>query len=363
MKNTHKIFVTKPYLPSLSLFNRYIEGIWSRAHLTNNGPLVQELESKLKKYLGVKYLFFVSNGTIAIQLALRALNLKGEIITTPFSFVASTTAILWENCQPVFVDIEPNTFCIDTKKIEKQITKKTCAILAVHVYGHPCNVLELERIAKKHNLKLIYDAAHAFGVRINNQSILNYGDVSTLSFHATKLFHTIEGGAIITNNKKLAEKISLTRSFGLVNEKPITPGINGKNSEFHAAMGLALIPDINLIIDNRRLIVQIYDEMFKNTPIKRPALSANIEYNYAYYPVLFNSEKQLLKGIKALNDNNIFPRRYFYPSLNTMKYLKHKSSNPISESISSRILCLPLYTDLPFHEVQRIAKILIKSQN
>lgn len=359
-KVNRNIFVTKPYLPPLTEYVENLKTIWKTNQLTNDGILVQKFENQLKKLLGVKYLFFVSNGTIALQLAIKALDIKKEIITTPFSYVATTNSILWEGCKPVFVDIDPHNFCIDLGKIEKAITKATQAIMAVHVYGNPCNVIEIERIAKKHNIKVIYDAAHAFGTKVKGKSVLNYGDISTLSFHATKLFHTGEGGAIITNDAKLAKKIELLRSFGHINDDYISVGINARNSEFHAAMGLALISKASKLIEKRKTLSKKYDDLLLQYPIMRPVIKKDVSYNFAYYPILFETEDALLRAKENLEKNKIFPRRYFYPSLNELSYVLGNIC-PVSEAVSRRILCLPLYYDLSEDEVEFIASIIKKT--
>ncbi|MBU3978164.1 DegT/DnrJ/EryC1/StrS family aminotransferase [Patescibacteria group bacterium] len=316
----NKIFVSKPFLPPIEKYIHYVQQVWDNCYLTNNGPLVRELEKKLKAYLGVKHIFFVSNGTIALQLAIKALNLKKTIITTPFSFAATTNAIIWEKCTPVFADIDPSTLCIDPDKIEKLITKETEAILAVHIYGIPCNIKKINILAKKYNLKVIYDAAHAFGTKIGNDSICIFGDISTISFHAVKLFHTGEGGAIITNDDILAKKIALYRNFGLEGDNITYPGINAKNSELHAALGLANFPYIQKLIDKRKLLIQTYDNILKNSTIFRPIIPDNISYNYSYYPIIFNTEKETLHIYKLLQKKNIYAKRYFYPSLNTLSF-------------------------------------------
>ena len=237
--------ITKPFLPPLEEYQKYLEGIWKRQWLTNMGPLASELEMKLKEHLGLKHLLFVTNGTVALQMAIKALDLQGEIITTPFSFVATTSSIVWEGCTPVFADIDKDTLNIDATKIEAAITDKTTAILATHVYGNPCDVVAIEEIAKKHNLKVIYDGAHAFGVEVNGRSIFEYGDISICSLHATKLYHSGEGGLIVTKDSVLLKKIASMRNFGFAGSEAFSElGINGKNSEFHAAMGLANIPHI-----------------------------------------------------------------------------------------------------------------------
>jgi dTDP-4-amino-4,6-dideoxygalactose transaminase len=354
------INVTKTFLPPIEEYQAYMTGIWDRVWVTNNGKLVNELEEKLKDYLEIENLWYTTNGTIPIQMALKALEIRGEVITTPFSYVATTNAIIWENCEPVYVDINENDFCINADLIESKITPKTVAILATHVYGLPCDVEKIEAIAKKHNLKVIYDAAHAFGVKINGKSLLNFGDISTCSFHATKVFHTIEGGAIVIKDSELANKIYWQRQFGHKGDIYKYVGINGKNSEMHAAMGLCMLPRVLDIIARRKEIFDRYDKILNWNILRKPKTNFNIEYNYAYYPVVFQSESQMLKAIKILNENDIFPRRYFYPSLNTLPFSKGNSC-PISEDISSRVLSLPLFYDLPFEIVDQISGLINNS--
>jgi len=353
------IYVTKSFLPPVKLYKKYIDNIWKTNQITNQGPLLKELENKLKKYLHVKYLHFLSNGTVALQLALDALNIKnGEIITTPFSYVATTSSILWERCSPVFVDIEPDNFTIDVSQIEKKITKKTKAILAVHVFGYACDIDGIQKIAKKYNLKVIYDGAHAFSVKYKGKSLLDYGDITTCSFHATKLFHTVEGGCCITKDKKTNDKLELAKRFGHNGDIHKQLGINAKNSEFHAAMGLSNLPFIDKIINERKKISKLYDKLLPE--IQKPKKQENLEYNYAYYPVIFKNEKQLLNVISRLNKENIFPRRYFYPSLNNLPYMAKKQSCRISEDIAKRICCLPLYCGLKNNNVAEISLIIKK---
>lgn len=351
------INVTKSYLPPLSEYVQYLEGIWDRSWLTNNGPLVQELESSLSAELDGAQVQFTSNGTIALQIAIKALKLTGEIITTPFSYVATTTAILWENCSPVFVDIESKTFCIDADKIEAAITDRTSAILATHVYGFPCDVHKIEGIARRYNLKVIYDGAHAFGVRFHGRSLLTYGDISTCSFHATKLFHTIEGGAIITNDKELSEQIWLYKSFGHQGDEYYSLGVNGKNSEFHAAMGLCNLPRVSGFIDARRKLAELYFRELAGLPIHFPIMPAELEYNFAYFPVIFESEDVMFRVKNELAEQQINTRRYFYPSLNKLPYYIGEDC-PISEDISVRVLCLPFYQQLEVHNVLQVCKIM-----
>lgn len=354
------INVTKTFLPPIEEYQKYVSRIWENGQLTNQGALLKELEEIITKLLNVKNFHFITNGTIALQLALRALDItEGEIITTPFSYVATTSSILWERCKPIFVDIEPDNFTIDPDKIEEAITPKTKAIMAVHVFGYACDVERIETIAKKHNLKVIYDAAHAFGSKYKGKSLLSYGDISTCSFHATKLFHTIEGGACIVKDKETSEKIELMKRFGHSGDNHLCLGINAKQSEFNAAMGLAVLPYLNKIIDERKKVSELYDKLLNNV-VKTPRKQQNLYYNYAYYPVIFESEEELLKVFEALKKESIFPRRYFYPSLNTLPYLDIKQKCPVSENISSRIACLPFYTGIETDIVKNIANIIIK---
>lgn len=357
VKTKRTIYVTQTFLPKFTVYQNYLKQIWNSHQLTNNGPLVRQLEQQLAKYLHVKHCLFVSNGTIALQLAIRGLNLHGEIITTPFTYVATANAILWEQCTPVFVDIEPNTYTMNADQIEKSITKKTSAILAVHVYGFPCNIHTIEKIAKKHHLKVIYDAAHAFGATYKKKPLASYGDVATLSFHATKIFHTGEGGAVITNNDVVAKKVSLYRAFGHVYDTYYTYGINAKNSELHAALGLSILPSIPNIIKRLKHIAGIYSKALQTTKLVIPHVDTDTETNYAYYPVIFPSTKTVLKTLKALQTNNVFPRRYFFPALNTLPFLNPKRC-PQAESVASRVLCLPIYAALDDASVYTIASII-----
>lgn len=353
------INVTKPFLPPLDLYTKYMTGIWERQWLTNNGPLVQELEEKLKNYLGVKHLLFVTNGTVALQIALKAIADKGEVITTPFSYVATTNSILWEGCVPVFADIKNSDCNIDPKKIETLITKTTVAILATHVYGNPCDIDAIETIAKRHNLKVIYDGAHAFDAKYKGRQILSYGDIATCSFHATKIFHTVEGGAIITNDDALAEKMTLYRQFGHVGDEHFSIGINGKNSEMHAAMGLCLLPMMDEFIYRRKEIAEMYNIELKNVPVQWPVALPDTTYNYCYYPVIFDSEERLKTVKDFLQQNGVNTRRYFYPSLNHLPQFSGEPC-PVSESISLRVLALPLYYELTEADVRSICNLVKK---
>ena len=357
------INVTKPFLPELEEYVKYLEGIWDRNWLTNNGPLVNDLEMKLKEYLGLNHLLYLGNGTIALQIAIKALALKGEIITTPFSYVATTNCIIWENCKPVFVDIDQRSLNIDPTLIEASITAQTTGILATHVYGNPCDVEAIEKIAAKHNLKVIYDGAHAFGVKYKGRSIFEYGDISTCSFHATKVYHTIEGGAVITKSPELLKKMAQLRNFGHNGPEHFdAPGINGKNSEFHAAMGLVNLKHIDGILVSRKEQAEKYNKALVNLRVTRPMILKGADWNYSYYPVIFETEEQLLRAVQELNQNWIYPRRYFYPSLSALDYVQHYPT-PVSDDISKRVLSLPLYHTLRTEDIDFIARILIRTQN
>jgi dTDP-4-amino-4,6-dideoxygalactose transaminase len=352
------INVTKTFLPPLEEYQEQLQRIWQNQWLTNRGELILELEGKLKEYLSVSNIIITNNGTIPLQIALKLLGEKGEIITTPFSYVATTASIIWENCQPVFVDIHPEYLTIDETQIEAAITNKTTAILATHVFGNPCAVDVIETIAKKYNLKIIYDAAHAFGVTYNGKSIFGYGDVSTCSFHATKLFHTGEGGAMFTNDEKLQHQLFYSHNFG--HNGPLDfhgLGINGKISELQAAMGLSVFPYMETILSERKKVVDFYNHYLNLSQIQTLKIRENTNWNYSYYPVVFKTEQQLLEVQQSLNEQQIFPRRYFYPSLNTIEYVKGNVM-PISESIASRILCLPLFVGLNEDELNKIVSLI-----
>lgn len=356
--------VTKPFLPPKEEYDKYIEGIWERNWLTNHGPLVNELEHRLKDYLELDHLLFTANGTLALQIAIKALDVKGEVITTPFSYVATTSSLVWEGCTPVFADIDPQTLNIDPAKIEAAITPQTTAILATHVYGNPCDVEAIADIAQRHSLKVIYDAAHAFGTMYNDKSVLTYGDISTLSFHATKLFHTVEGGAVVTPNPELLKQMAYLRNFG--HDGPYNfalAGINAKNSEFHAAMGLCNLDHINDILAHRKMLKAHYDAGLSGLNIARPLIHPQADWNCAYYPVLFGDEKALLKIATALEQQYVYTRRYFYPSLNTLSYLNGTASLPHSEFAAHRVLCLPMYHTLSKEEVDMIATVVRRTNN
>lgn len=353
------INVTKTFLPPQKEFQAILNKAWDIGWITNRGALVKELEEKLKDYLNVPNIITTTNGTLPLQIAIKALKLKGEIITTPFSYVATTSSIVWEGCIPVFVDIHPEYLTIDETKIEAAINPNTTAILATHVFGNPCDVGKIEIIAKKHNLKIIYDAAHCFGVTYKNQSIFNFGDVSTCSFHATKLFHTAEGGSMFTKSKELYDTLFYHHNFGHKGPEVFQGlGINAKMSELQAAMGLTVLPYMEDIIKNRKAICDTYSLAFKNTDLQLIKIREFTEWNYCYYPVIFKNETQLLKIKSELEKEQINTRRYFYPSLNRLLYT-NKVNMENSESIASRILCLPLYHDLSKTNNERIISIIL----
>lgn len=355
---SEKIFVTRPFLPPKEEFLKKISEIYDAGVLTNQGAQVSAFEKKIGGFLGVENFHYVTNGTIALQLALKALDIEGgEVITTPFSYVATTSSILWERCTPVFVDIEPDNFMIDPAKIEAAITPNTKAIMPVHVFGYASDVDAIQKIADKYGLKVIYDAAHAFASVYKGKALSSYGDVSTLSFHATKLFHTIEGGACIIKDKVVSDKLELIKRFGHNSNDHFMLGINAKQDEFNAAMGLVNFGHLPNIIAARKHICELYDSLLAGR-LRRPKQQKDLEYNYAYYPVVFKSEKELLSSFDRLAKADVFPRRYFYPSLNELPYLKKAFACPVSEDISRRIACLPLYVGLDDASVEKICALV-----
>ncbi len=360
------INVTKSDLPHLEKYVEYLKRIWSSNWLTNDGEFVQLLTAKLEDHLRVKHLVLVVNGTLALQLALKALALKGEVITTPFTFSSTTNVILWEGLTPIFADIDPETFNIDPKEVEGKITEKTSAILATHVYGNPCNLEELQKIAKRYNLKLIYDAAHAFGVEYNNQSILKYGDLSTLSFHATKVFNTIEGGAIVVEDERLFEKLRLLRNHGIRSEEEVViPGTNAKMNEFQAAMGLCNLENVDDKIRLRKTVYEYYRSRLTDmNRIKFQRIIAS-RYNYIYMPVCFENIEARDAIYLELVKNGIKPRKYFFPLTVNFNYLRQRGINLVEKynlhhaaCIADRVLCLPLYPDLEIAVVDSVVSII-----
>lgn len=359
------IQVTKPFLPPLDEYAEYLRGIWDRDWLTNNGPLLIELEQKLKQYLEVDYLSLMSNGTITLQAILQSLPRKGEILTTPFSYIATCSSILWEGYTPVFVDIDEGTFNADPKKAEAYIGPLTVGALITHCFGVPCDVEGWKRISEKHNLPVIYDAAHAFGVRIHGQSVLKYGYASSLSFHATKLYHTIEGGAVVTDSKELDWKMQLKRNFGHEGfDKFSDIGVNGKNSEVHSAMGLVNLKHIGDILQSREKQYAYYQSHLvkEKVPVKFQHIPPGVDYNFSYFPVVFESEDILKLVMTNLQAKEIFPRRYFYPALNTLSFTRSfKGDTPIAESISRRILCLPIFHEMTLSEQDQVMEVIVQT--
>jgi len=363
------IFVTKPSLPPIEEVIPHLEKIWNSRVLTNGGEYHVQLEQDLCKYLGVKYISLFTNGTLALLIALQALEIKGEVLTTPFSFIATTHALWWNGIKPIFVDIEASSCNIDVKKLEQSITKETTAILPVHVYGNPCEVHEIDRIAGKHGLKVLYDACHAFGVKLDKESILNFGDLSVLSFHATKIFNTFEGGAIISHSKEMKEKIDFLKNFGFADEVNIvSPGINAKMNEFQAMIGLLQLKHIDEAIIHRRKLIKTYKKMLGNIPgIRFLNVMPNVEHNNSYFPI-FIDEAILGKSRDAiwihLKENNIYSRRYFFPLISSFSpYSLLPSSNSehlsVANIISNSVLCLPIYNDLEMKFVRKICEIIL----
>ncbi|MTB82194.1 aminotransferase class I/II-fold pyridoxal phosphate-dependent enzyme [Providencia stuartii] len=360
----NNITVTSPLLPPLEELTPYLEDIWSRKWLTNNGHYHQLLEKELCNYLGVDYISLFSNGTLALITALQALDLKGEVITTPYSFVATSHAILLNNLKPVFVDIDPNSFNLDPKKIEEAITEHTSAILPVHVYGNPCDHEAIQRIADKHSLKVIYDAAHAFGVTKDGVSVLNWGDLSILSFHATKAYSTIEGGAIVCHTKEMKEKLDRLKNFGYESETEISMlGSNAKMNEVQAAFGLATLKHIDAALIKRKNVASFYiNNLMGVKGISLPIVDKNITMNYSYFPILINENKYGMSRddlFKKLKNHNILARRYFYPLITEFNlYKKYASYTPESKEISDSVICLPIHTALNNNDLDFIVKII-----
>lgn len=357
--------VTKPYLPNREKLKSYIDGIYERNWLTNNGPLVQELTRRLEEYLGVENLLLVSNGTLALQIAYRALGINepvngkpAQAITTPFTFIATASSLKWDCVQPVFADIDPQTWCLNPANIESAITPNTRAIVPVHVFGNACDVETIGTIAQKHNLRVIYDASHAFGVTYKGESLLKHGDAATLSFHATKLFHTAEGGAIIFNRKEDLERAKKMINFGIAGPESIDElGINAKMNELQAAMGLCVLDEIKENLQARKQVWHRYQQALPEG-LQLQAKHETLVYNYAYFPVVFESEEQAVRVATTLKDNGVLARRYFYPSLDSVKFLGGKGERLISRDIASRILCLPIYGSLKGTEQIEIIEVI-----
>jgi dTDP-4-amino-4,6-dideoxygalactose transaminase len=362
MKNN--IFVTQPLLPPLEEFVPYLSQIWENKILTNGGPFHQQLEEELCKYLGVKYISLFTNATIALVTALQSLRITGEVITTPYSFVATSHSLLWNGIKPIFVDVDPQTLNMDPTKIEAAITPQTTAIMPVHCYGQPCDVDAIEKIAEIYNLKVIYDAAHAFGVQCHCGSILNHGDLSVLSFHATKVFNTFEGGAIVCPDEKTKLRIDKLKNFGHDGETSvIAPGINGKMSEFNAALGLLQLKYIDDAITKRMMIDGEYRKLLNGIKgIKCLDFSNSLKHNYSYFPILIQENFPISRDMvyTKLKDLNIFTRRYFYPLISEFPMYKSlpsasRDNLPVATLASNQILCLPIYPDLSLDVVKEVA--------
>jgi len=351
--------VTKTYLPNKEKYQKYVDEIFASGWVTNNGPMVKKLEKRLSEYLGVKNIVLVANGTVALEIAYRTLDIKNYVITTPFSFVATTSSLVTNGLKPIFADIDAETLNIDPNKIEELITPNTSAIVPVHVFGNACDVEAIETIAEKYDLNVVYDAAHAFNVKFKGESILKYGDISTLSFHATKLFHTIEGGALIINDDALVEKARYLINFGIENTESIPElGTNAKMNEFEAAMGLCMLDEIEEISQKRQEIYKRYKKELGGAEVKYQSQNMHSTQNYSYFPIILNDEQQTIKILKALKKEQIFPRRYFYPSLDTLSYIEPKQVSPISRDISKRILALPFYPELDRRSQMMIINIV-----
>lgn len=368
--NDKPITVTSPLLPKLDDFIPMLQDIWERKWLTNNGHYHKELEKALAEYLGVEYISLFTNGTLPLITALQALRITGEVITTPYSFVATTHSIWWNGLKPVFVDVEEETGNIDPEKIEAAITPHTTAIMPVHVYGTPCNTKRIQEIADVYGLKIIYDAAHAFGVQVNGKSVLNEGNMSTLSFHATKVYNTIEGGALICHDQATKKRIDYLKNFGFAGETTVVaPGINSKMDELRAAYGLLNLKQVDSAIEKRKAIATKYNNALKNIPGIRVLQDIeNVRKNYAYYPI-FVDEKAYGKSRDALYEelqrHNIFGRRYFYPLISTFSAYKGLDSAnpqnlPIAHKLADQVLCLPMFADLDSEDIDRILEIVVK---
>lgn len=356
------INVTKSYLGNIDKFKAYVDSIYASHWLTNHGPLCCELEERLKDYLGVRHIILTNNGTLALQVAYRALGLSGSAVTTPFSFVATSSSLHWEGIRPIFADIDPHTWNIDPAQIESSLQEDTSAIVATHVFGNPCAVQAIDSVARRNNLKVVYDGAHAFAVKQAGQSVLNWGDASTLSFHATKLFHTIEGGAIVTNDDEVATRIRLLCNFGITGVDRIEGlGTNAKLNEFSAAMGLCVLDDIQSILDQRAEIGHYYESRLGNY-LDLQQQQADSQINYSYFPVGLRDQQHVLEMRNLLQAQGINPRRYFYPSLDTLEYLQPQAVQPLSRSLSQRVLCLPIYPGLARETQDQVIETLLGDQ-
>lgn len=349
-------YVTRPLMPSEEEYASYISRIFASQHLTNHGPISQELEIRLAQFLGTPRVNVCSNGTIALQLGLHVLGLAGKkVITTPFTYVATLSALLWEGCTVVFADIDEETCCLDPKSVAERLTPDTAGLLPVNIYGNICDVEALDGLAKKHDLRVLYDAAHSFGATYNNRSVLSYGDAAACSFHATKVFNTVEGGCLVTQTDADREAFLLMRAYGHQGDEHHRLGTNAKMSELHAAMGMCILDKVPENIVERSIVCNMYEALLPTSGLRRPGFRVGLGWNYAYYPIILDDEKTLEQIVHTLAKDNIFPRRYFYPSLNTLSYIKDALPCPVAESVARRVLCLPLYAGLEEKTVERIA--------
>lgn len=368
MNRSPLITVTKPYLPPLEEFIPYLEQIWLNGQLTNNGPFHRQFEQELADYLGVRYISLFNNATLALVIALQALRITGEVITTPYSFVATTHSLWWNNIKPVFVDVEPDYYNLDTEKIEAMITPSTTAILPVHVYGNPCEVLRIKKIADTYGLKVIYDACHTFGVTIDNEPVLNFGDLSVISFHATKVFNTFEGGAIISHDENMKKRIDFLKNFGFADEVTVVaPGINAKMSEVQAAMGLLQLKTVDANIKKRRQITMRYRELLSNIPgVRFLEDIPGVKHCYSYFPIFIEEESYGISRddlYERLKHENIYGRRYFYPLISQFPTYRGIESAqpgkmPVAEKAAKQVICLPLYPELSFDDVEKICNFI-----
>lgn len=352
------IQITEPFLPPLDEYVQRLQEVWDRNWLTNDGPLVRELEDRLRDYLDVEHVLLVANGTLALQIAFRAVGLEGEVITTPFSHIATTASLVWEGCQPRFVDVDPHSWNLDAEQIDAAVTSRTRGIVATHVYGNPCDVDGIAAAARDHGLRVVYDGAHCFGTRWRGRSILEQGDATAISFHATKLFHTVEGGAVVTRSADLHRRMAYMRNFGHDGPAKFNGvGINAKATEVHAAMGLCNLAYVDGILAKRRSDTGLYDAGLRGLALARPRVHADAEPNGAYYPVLFPSEEVLLAAVDALEARGLVPRRYFYPALSELDYVEH-ADVPVAKDVSGRVLCLPLSFQIREDEIGTVCGVL-----
>jgi dTDP-4-amino-4,6-dideoxygalactose transaminase len=358
-RNAQPVPVTKAAVPDFAAYTECLESIFTTRHLTNHGSFSRRLEAALREWLHVPHIGLCANGTLALQLGLHVAGLAGkEVVTTPFSYVATLSALLWEGCDVVFADIDEATLCLDPASVSDRISPRTAGLVPVHIYGNICDVDALSAIAGENGLRILYDAAQSFGCAFRGRAVVDFGDCAACSFHATKVFHTVEGGGLVTHTREEHEAFTLLRACGHVGDTHVRPGINAKLSELHAAVGLGLLDRVAENMAGREKIARVYDALLPLEKLRRPALRPGLTYNFAYYPVIFDDEKRMLKIMGHLNRENIFPRRYFYPALNTLPYLKKTQPCPTAESIAPRVLCLPLYAEMEEAVVARIVQII-----